>query len=260
MEEIEKIYTQSLIQHFKPVGDILEIGFCESSALEIKKHRPKSHTVIESDPHRAEKAKTLSFLTLIESAWTHAFASLGDFDAIIINGYPAAATPKQKVAIVHFEQAKHLLEEEKKIVKMVEEIVPNLMSIQYSDEDLDSFLAKVDPGMEENVLRFLESLRNNGQILQSQYEQCLETYDLMQKKPVLYSFWKYPDHFLQFLSLSTAKLRKGGRLCCYIDKNSSKYDDPKFFAQIITNPSLNYEEKTIHIASSEALMMLLQKV
>lgn len=261
MKELEKLYIQALVQHSKPNGDVLEIGFFKPSVLEIRKFHPKSHTVIEADPQTAKKAKSLSDLTLIENDWETAGNLLKDYDTIIINGYPFASSANSKLAITDLQFARGLLEEEKKIVKMVEETLPNLSTIKYTDADLDVFLAEIGNGQAEDIVRFLQSLTQNGQISPIQYQDCLERHQLVKGKAAISSFWKNPDSFLEFLSLYTQRmLRKGGRLFCYIDKNSSKYDDPEFFNQIITNPALKYEEKLIAVNSSEAIIMMIQRI
>jgi len=261
MDELEKPYIKALIEHCKPGGDVLEIGFSEWSAIEIQKYQPKSHTIIESDPQLIKKACAISNLTLIEDSWENAFENLGDFDAIVMKGYPLAATVKQKLASTELQHAKKLLENEKKVVKMVEETVPNLTTMKYSDEDLDAFFTEVDKGMEEELLHFLDGLKMNGQISQQQYQVCHEKYVLVKPENVLVAFWKHSSHFIDFLSKCLEKvLRKKGCLCCYIDNVASKYDDPQFFNQIITNPTLNYEEKAISVNSSNALIMMIQKI
>jgi len=261
MQELEKPYIKALIEHFKPVGDVLEIGFSEVSAEEVQKYQPKSHTIIENDPEVTQKARRISHLTIIEDSWKNALGKLGEFDAIIINGYPLASAQRQMLAITELQHAKVLLEEEKKIVKMVEEKIPDLTSIKYSDEDLDAFFAEADNEMYEELLRFLSDLKTSGQITEKQHQKCLKKYGRMKPESALISFWKNPSHFFEFFSKCLKKhLRKEGRLCCYIDKAASKYDDPQFFNQIITNPSLNYEEKAITVNSSEALMMMIQKL
>lgn len=259
MEESEKSYIQALIQEFKPTGNVLEIGYSEISRSEINKFQPEGHTVIEHNPSRIQEANTNN-LTLIDTHWKSAFDSLDQFESILINGYPRANAPSQKLHLSEFHEAKRLVEEGKKLTTMVAQLVPNLTAIKYSDEDLDLLLSDSGQGKEEELIQFLEELKNNEQISPSQYDNSLEKLSIYDHKPAIATFWKYPNRFLEFLQLYLEKaLRPGGRLCCYIDANSSKYDDPSFFNAIITNPSYTYEEKVIPVGSSEALAMVIQK-
>jgi len=257
MPELEKPYIQALVRYFKPTGDVLEIGFWQDSAREVKKYHPKSHTIIEQDPHRVKKSTGFS---VIVGSWPSTLKTLEAFDEIILNGYPPALAPKHTLPLTEFHKAKTLLEEEKKLAKMVEDTLPHLTSIRYSDEDLDSFFTEVNVEMKNELIYFLEALKKNGQISESQHQQYLEKQGLLAPQYTLHSFWLNPSQFLQFLIPCLKNhLRKGGRFCCYIDPTSSKYDDPEFFNTLITNPQFEYEEKSIMVGSSEALLMAIKK-
>ncbi len=55
-------------------------------------------------------------------------------------------------------------------------------------------------------------------------------------------------------------MRKGSRLLCFLNESDSKYEDPQFFDQIITNPSLDYQELKIHGPQGETNVFLIEKL
>ena len=80
-----KSYIESLIDELHPQGDVLEVGFdIGQAANRIQSHHPKSHTIIESDPHTAENAKTWANdhknVRIIQDSWQVALGGLGTFD------------------------------------------------------------------------------------------------------------------------------------------------------------------------------------
>ena len=79
-----------LVCHNK--GDILEFGFgLGISATYIQSHNPKSHTIIETHPQIAEKAKLWaqgkSNVTIIEGDWIEYFDQLGTYDGVFFDTY-----------------------------------------------------------------------------------------------------------------------------------------------------------------------------
>ena len=92
MMEWEKPYMQKLVQHVKPTGHVLEIGFgLGYSANEIQKYNIKSHTIIE--PHQIKELTAWSKkqkhkVHIVKGYWQNVLKKLGKFDTIFFDDAP----------------------------------------------------------------------------------------------------------------------------------------------------------------------------
>ena len=92
MMEWEKPYMKKLIEHLKPKGDVLEIGFgLGYSATEIQKYDIKSHTIIE--PTQIKELETWSKkqknkVNIVKGYWQQVLQTLGTFDTIFFDDAP----------------------------------------------------------------------------------------------------------------------------------------------------------------------------
>ena len=92
MMEWEKPYMQKLVQHVKPTGHVLEIGFgLGYSANEIQKYDIKSHTIIEPNQIKelaAWSKKQKHKVHIVKGYWQNVLKKLGKFDTIFFDDAP----------------------------------------------------------------------------------------------------------------------------------------------------------------------------
>jgi len=94
MMEWEKPYMERLIDHLKPRGHVLEIGFgLGYSANQIQKYNIKSHTIIEPEKSVIKELKEWSSkqknkVNIIEGYWQNVLHTLDKFDCIFFDDAP----------------------------------------------------------------------------------------------------------------------------------------------------------------------------
>ena len=246
----EKPYLEALIDHLLPTGNVLEVGFALGySAERIQSFHPKHHTIIEPNPEIAKKAikwaKNNPAITIIQEPWEKALPKLGVFDAIFYNEINLEAD---------LDAGSILVQKGKKLIEKVQSQLPEMMSVKYSDADLDGLLGH--SGKSPEVAKFLHELMQNGQISKEQYEKVLAKSGLA-KIVAAPTRKKIPDRMLTFLQICLkAHMHKGSRFSCFSTSARSKFEDPDFFEAIITNPHYDYEEKTALIKDKEVLIMV----
>lgn len=153
-----------------------------------------------------------------------------------------------------------LLQEGKKVLKSVAEAVPEITKMRYSDKDLEAFCEEVGQFYLNHLSRFLSQLRQNGQITQEQHERMIQKYHLDKTEVELETFQE-PSTLLPLIQECLKNhMRAKSRLICFLSSNDSKYEDPQFFDQIITNPSLDYQEKKLHLGTEEFNILLIEKI
>src|SRR3989344_5641595 len=246
--EWEKAYIEALIEAFHPFGDVLQVGFRSGlAAKQIQKYYPKSHTLIESDAMRIADAKQWAQkhrAVLIEEPWQQALPRLGIFDAIFFassdEGSPQEVDP---------------------LMKEIEAQIPHLAKLRYVDSDLEPFCEKSAKEAPEQLYRFLHELEKNGQISKEQKERMIKKFHLKGKEARL-ARKKIPDRVFAFLKECLAlHMRKDSRFSCFLEDPTSKYEDPRFFDEIITNPLVDYREQTLSIPKKgEALIVVVEKL
>lgn len=260
---IQQLYIEALIEKLKPFGDVLEVGFDKGIAAEfIQSYKPTTHTIIESNPELAKAARNFaskySDVLVIENSWQDALSNLSCFDTVFFNqSDPTLVSVCPKESNLLLKQAEELL-------ASVHGRFPEIKTLCYSDKDLQDLYCQEGHLKPKEFSRFLLELQERKQISKDQYEGVLKQYNLEapeQKKKV------FEDTALVFLRACLQKhLKKGSRFSCVSSFPISKYEDPLFFDQVITNPHFDYEESFIAVEPSdeyrfkEALIMVLNKV
>lgn len=261
--EWEKSYLQALVDALQPSGDVLEIGFnLGFAATHIQTYKPKSHTIIEANPATAdaarEWAKNYSNITVLNASWEKALPELGKFDAVFFDDYSVGMDTR----VLH-----ETLHSEKELFAFVAEKIPQLNSIQYSDADLRLFYEEKGKHHPKETARFLSELKEAGQIALEQYERMLKDYDLEKTTvPVSASFKESCSIFLE--TCLHNHMHPGSRFSCFSGNPASKYEQPWFFENVITNPFLDYHEKwmpvdvppsCVYYPYTTALILLIKK-
>jgi hypothetical protein len=268
MMEWEEPYMNACIDALKPFGDVLEIGFgLGYSAARIQTYHPKSHTIIEFHPEVAARArdwaKQYPHVTIIEDTWQNALAQLGLFDCIFFDDYPLQS--EQEIQKMEEERAHSslLLQNGEKTIREVEEAIPFLTQIKYSDADLDLLMKEIPLGQTELILQFahfLKELCQRGQIAKCQLQNKLkllvdekklgvEELDFLleqTQKNEPFAFAGTSDRLFRFLSTCLrSHMRKDARFSCFLSSAVSRYEDKRFVDEIITNPYLDFHEEEI---------------
>src|SRR5690242_19398122 len=133
--EWEESYLRALVDVLQPSGNVLEIGFnLGLAATHIQTYQPKSHTIIEANPSTAEAArqwaKNYSHVTVLNASWEKALPELGKFDAVFFDDYSVGMDTRVLHETIH---------SEKELFAFVEQTIPQLKNMQYSDADLRLF-------------------------------------------------------------------------------------------------------------------------
>lgn len=287
----EKPYMHACIDALKPFGDVLEIGFgLGFSAERIQSYHPKSHTIIEYHPVVAAKArewaKAYPHVTIIEDTWQNALARLGVFDCIFFDDYPLHSEKQMNKMHEESAQSALLLKQGQKMLEEVNKTLPFLTAIKYTDRDLYGLMEELtftDKSQTIQWIRFLKELLDRGQITQTQLDglqQALiakgaisqsELDQLFQgpAKQVPFAFSEATDRLFTFLrACLRSHMRKNSRFSCFLSSGESKFEDPQFFNEIITNPALDYHEEKIlvevpenceYFSGNEALVITIVK-
>lgn len=270
----EKPYIEALIDVLKPSGAVLEVGFDQGFAAErIQTFKPASHTIIEHRPEAIEKAmkwsKDKPHVRLIQDSWEKAIPKLGVFEAIFFNDFDPEITAEIHE---HREAGLQLLKKEKELASFVEEKIPQLTSIKYSDRDIDEFYKEIGQFQKNDMAAFLFTLKSNGQITEAQYEAMIKKYQLekKEKKTAPLAIEKKADPtFIFFEACAKNHMKKGSRFSSFSMSPVSKFENPHFFDHIITNPNFDYREETIPVKVTKdcpyykyqnALVMVIEKL
>lgn len=246
--EWEKIYVNALMQSLHPFGDLLQVGFRSSLvADEIHKYRPRNHVLIESRALQMVHAKQWAQkhgAVFEEMEWVQVLPRLGVFDTIFFDASLGSE-----------------IEKTDPLIQEVEGRIPHLTKMRYADSDLESFCEKSAKEVPESVYRFLQELEQNGQISKEQREKMIKKFHLTggDVKPVQK---KQVDQIFAFLKeCFVHHMRKGSRFSCFLDDSTSKYEDRKFFEEIISNPWIEYREQVLSIPKKgEVLILLVEKL
>lgn len=268
MMEWEKPYMEACIDALKPFGDVLEVGFgLGYSAKRIQSYHPKSHTIIEYHPevakHAREWAKQYPHVTILEDTWQNALSHIGVFDCIFFDDYPLHSEQEMQHMLKESSDSSLLLKKGQQVIEETNKLVPFLQEIKYSDHDLAQLKQEVlleDKMQVRHFIRFLEELEQRGQICSKQFKKQLD--ELMQRRTVTqaeidqllnksktnspFVFSGANDRLFAFLSACLQNhMRKGSRFSCFLSSAQSRFEDEKFFNEIITNPYLDFHEEEI---------------
>ncbi|MBS0655391.1 MAG: methyltransferase domain-containing protein [Verrucomicrobia bacterium] len=260
-----KKYIELLVDELRPKGDVLEIGFGTGIAADrIQKSRPKSHTIIESDEKLIESAREWAKkhpnTKVIHDSWENALKTLHSFDEVFFNDFSEDAavqlilrsTPQGPAEVSS--QTKDLLASLEKQLSQI--------SITFSDQEIDDFYNKVGKSNLKELPSFFKKLKDNKNITEQQYTKALEKYGISEHGT---ESQKPQGQLLLFLEACLAKhMKKGSRFSCFLASTHSKYEDSHFFDRIITNPNIDFHEKTVKLAVpncplEDALVVTIEK-
>lgn len=266
----KKLYIQSLISHLHPKGSVLEVGFGNGLAADlIQKQSPKNHTIIESNPMQAAKAKDWASnqknVTIIEGKWDASLSKLGTFDTIFFNDY----TLEDDVDTMNFlfpENAMQASADAKKLLHDLEKQLSRLTT-KFSDEEIEDFYKKIGKLNLEEMPAFFEKLRDNGNITKAQYDNAVKKFQLADHsgsgKNSKKDAPKKIDSMLAFLENGLEHLNIGGHFSAFLNSQNSRYEDSKFTDKVINNPHLEYKESSVQIKTPdqtrEGLIILIEK-
>jgi len=241
----QKKYFETIIDHLRPKGAVLEVGFASVYAAERFQTYPLSHhTIIATDPDAAKRAREWAqkktTVTVIQESWEKALPKLGVFDSIFFDDL------NKEFGRQSLQKSSLMVEKGKKLIKSVKEQFPEITKIKYKDFELESFMAQAAPYQPEYMAKFLHELLSNQQISEGQYAKMLSKYGLERIESCL--FHDIADPVLVFLQACLKKhMRKGSRFSWAAHVPISKFENPSFFEAIITNPQVDYQEMVIPI-------------
>lgn len=252
LSEWKKLYTEALIDALHPKGDVLEIGFGNGNAANrIQHHKPKTHTIFESNPKIVAEAKKWAAqkenVKIIETLPSKSF------DTIFFH-------TENDMAILNFlfpEDSLKATAEAQKLLGSLEKQM-NQVTMKFSDKDIEDFYHKIGQHNSSELPQFFKTLKKNGNITEKQYNDSVKKYHLNEPQP------KQPDPLLLCLETCLkSHLNKKGRFSAFLSNPLSKYSDSQFFESIITNPDIDYKESASPIKTSDkprdGLIMLVEK-
>ena len=262
-KNLEKLHAEALAALLCPTGSILQIGF-DTGALAscIQAHGPVQLTLIETDPLKAEEAtrwaKDHPTVMILQGRWQTLLSELGMFDLIVVSkecGAKMLAGFSSQDAV----QAGSLLKKERELRDWVEEKIPQLAELRYSDCDLETFVQNIEPSQRKQAACFLSQLKKGGQISEGQYEKSIEKYQL--PRELLHgteaALKERDDPLFPLLTTCLERhMSPSARFIHLLNEGVSYYENPQFFEQIITNPYLDYQEKSIGLADGDQLPLM----
>ncbi len=200
-----KAYFTALIEHLRPFGDVLQVGFPHLYvASEIQKYSPRSHTILENQPSALEKARKWAekrpAAHILEENWKSPTASLEKYDAILFT------------LVEEFPQLE-VLEEGRELLQKVSEVFPGLDQMRYTESDLEAFCSMAAGSAQEFLPRFLKELEEKGQVSAEQRTRISRKYKLPLDRV---SYLGPEDLFLFFQRCLDLYLRPGGRFACFL--------------------------------------------
>jgi hypothetical protein len=184
-----------------------------------------------------------SCATIDPLKWRETLPGLGVFDLILLHhSLPHA---EEKVTL--------LLRSGQALLEMAKEACPQIFTFRYSDRELDAFCEEISADR-RYLSRFLSELQGAGQIAREQYRRIAGKYQLEERSSPPPS---QPDDLFPLIQeCLTHHMQKGSKLICVLKPPHSKYEDPQFFEQIITHPSLDYQEKS----SEDETLIIIEKL
>lgn len=270
LKELKKSYIETLIKELNPSGNVLEVGFGFGYAAEaIQKNNPISHTIIENVPEVAVEAKKWavnhSNVKVLEDNWRDALPKLGVFESIFYNDYPLE-NEIDLMQTLSTEDASMIAVRSKELLKMLGDELSQF-NVSYSDEEINEFCQKLGSHNFKELYNFFSKLKENGHITPKQFEDVIKKYQLERKESKIksFDFKVQADALLDFLNECLHNhMQKGSRFTAYLNDRTSKYEDSRFFDEIITNPFLEYKENLIPLkvgdCQGEVLVLTVEKL
>lgn len=265
----KKPYLELLIDELHPAGDTLEVGFgLGDAANRIQSFKPKSHTIIETDPQLAEKAKAWAnkqnHVKVIQGSWSEVLPQLGTFDAIFFNDYPSNC----ELEMLSELSSEEVAEFAKKAKILLQDLEQHLseVSVKFTDNEIDDFYHKIGQHNSKELAKFFNHLKERGHITKIQHENAIKKYQLQNQAKNVPNEAKPTDPMLPFLEECVKKhMKAGSRFSSFSIDSKSKFEDPLFFDRIITNPNFDYSEnmtslKTSNGKTKEVLLFVIKKI
>lgn len=242
-------------------GSVLQIGFESHCASRIQTHKPIHHTILLSDLAELPLAKEWSqqhpHVILIPDTWQATLPSLGSFDTILAlpNNKEMAQISTQDTLL-----ARALLQKEKELRHFVQEAIPELSLLRYSDDDIQAFFQNLPPAQNKEASYFLLQLHQRGHITEEQYEKFIAQYQLTRTAAATPTPETTDPLFPLLMTCLDGHLAKNGCFAALLDPNNSQYENAQFFENIITNPHCDYKEQPIVLPGIEEPVALLMRV
>ena len=223
--------------------------------------QPKSHVIIESDPEHFLKASKWadgqSNVSVFQDSWEEVLPNLDYFDVIF---YQSKVDNPQELGGT-------LLDQSQELISSVHAQIPQLKTIRYSDEDIDSFYQQVGHLHPEQTAQFLLELKENQQITEQQYRKFIEKYNFeVPQKTIV----KMVDPIFHFFEACREKhMKSGSSLIVASSDFISKYENPDFY-QILScylkktglptliNTSFNMNEEPIVCTPNDAIRSIIE--
>jgi hypothetical protein len=268
----EKPYIQQIIDSLSPHGRVLQVGFGDGYPSELLKEHPLLELVIiEKDPALFPLAQAFAqkhpTTHVIFKPWQQALEDLGSFDVIYFHDVLLKDISVMQQAQ---ERGKHVLLQGKHALALAHDLFPDIHKNKYTLDDLETFFLTEGKKHPQELVRFLYELYENHQITHETYHDFSKKHGLSLYVAKMKQEPKPTDEGHLFLQQALAHhLKKGGRFSMFCLDPISKYEDPGFFDQIITNPDIDYHEKLIEVnvpkdcpyyQGSSALVITVHKV
>lgn len=221
---------------------VLEIGYSDLTPW-ICKQKPKTHTLIEGDSSLVAKVQGLKQLELRHGTWQSLLGENDCFDVILCR------EKKERELTIHPSReslgtAILSLQEGKALLSSIEQQLPQLQ-MRYRDEDLHSFLQECGASQTEEISYFLNYLQNRDQITKEQHAIFSKQY--LQNET---------DQISLIQTCLEKHLNSGGILLCLSENTLSKYEDPRYFAAVITNSTVEFTETPLQLDHDHLLITI----
>jgi DNA-binding transcriptional regulator YbjK len=154
-----------------------------------------------------------------------------------------------------------LVKRGKALVAEVNELIPDLARMRYSDADIDAFFSQM-AAQKKELSYFLEELRGNGQISAEQYEKMASKYHLEKKAVKATKKMKKRSDcaFQLLLGCLERHMKKGSRFSCFSSCAVSRFEIPEFFEAIVTNANVDYQERVLEVEGVKVLVSTVEKL
>ncbi len=254
--------ASALLELLDLTADVLQIGFIKKElADEIQLKQPTSHVIVESRPERLHNAikwsKKNRQAKILQGSWETVLPPLGKYRAIVVEEADAGPTSARET-----EHAHALLEKGAKLAQYVEAAIPGLDEKKYSDQDLEEFCQHYASSQLRQISHFLAELKAKGQITAQQYEHVVAKYHLVRVDVALTTKKaKAANPIFPFVYACVNHLDSGGKFAMLLKEGTSYFEAPQFFESIVTNPHLDYQERTLKLsAGRESLAMIIERI
>lgn len=269
--EWEKPYMEACIDTLDPKGDVLEIGFgLGYAATRIQKHKPKSHTIIESNPEIAEKAKQWAEkqkgakIQIIEDTWQNSLSKLSAFDAIFFDDYALVEQSDVKQLQQNVRQYQQAADQAGQLRNEIAKKLEQFRGLKFSDQDLADFAKESVQRVAvtvQDILEFIDNLAEMKNITQKQRTNFLkEFHERAARNLILRGITKEGSmqtvigrvcpvsHFTTFIDeCLKSHMRPKARLSAYVGSPEAEHTSQLIQDKILSRKDILVKEKTIPV-------------